>query len=394
MMPFIHMYVNTDGSVLPCCTAQYDQHLGNVRTHTIKEIWNSEEYKKIRKDIINDIPVKNCENCYLHETGDYSFRKWANRDFKDYIDVIDYIQPDGSMTEMPLRYFDVRWSNVCNYKCRSCGDLFSTSWALEQQKNSPSWNQKKSITIHASNEDPKLLEQFKPHLPNMHVVYFAGGEPLITPEHYEILEYLIEKQSTNMLLRYNSNMSVLKYKKKDLLQLWRHFKRIDLYASLDSWGTRAEYIRSGTDWNTVVSNLKRLQKEAPHVSIQFNAVVTLMNVLTITEFLDELIREGFYDPATSRPTLYRAITPDYLNMRVLDSATKQLAKDKINAWLEKHNYPATITPALKDIVSYIDEDHSHLKYKAKNNIDYLDKIRNESFVETFPELRNWYESIN
>lgn len=393
-MPFMHMYLNTDGTVLPCCTAKYDKPLGNVRTHTIKEIWNSEEYKKIRRDIVNDIPVEHCNNCYLHEqTSDNSFRKWANRDFSKCIDAVDYLQPDGSMTEMPLRYFDVRWSNVCNFKCRTCGDLFSTSWAMEQQKNELRIGKKKPITIHVSNEDPGLLEQFKPYLPKMDVVYFAGGEPLITPEHYEVLEHLIEQKSTKMLLRYNSNMSVLKYKKKDVIELWKNFSKIDLYASLDSWGTRAEYIRSGTDWPTVVANLKRIQNEVPHVSIQFNAVITLMNVLTVTEFLDELIKEGLYDPNTSRPTLYRAITPDELSMRVLDPATKQVAKDKIEAWLVKHDYPLKTTPALRDIITYIDEDHSHLKHKAKSTIDYIDKIRNESFVDTFPELKDWYESI-
>ncbi len=394
MMPFMHMYLNTDGNVLPCCTAQYNMPLGNVREQTIKEIWNSEQYKEIRKKIVNNEPVDHCKNCYLHDKesgGTNSFRQWANRDFKDFVDVVDYMQPDGHMTEMPLKYFDVRFSNICNYKCRTCGDLFSTSWAQENKKfNINAKN--KSITIHVSNEDPGLLEQFKPYLPDMHVVYFAGGEPLITPEHYEVLEYLIEKNSTKMLLRYNSNMSVLHYKDKQVIDLWNKFEKVDLYASLDSWGTRAEYIRSGTEWRTVIDNLKRIKKEAPHVSIQFNSVISLMNVLTVTEFLDELANEGLYDVYESRPTLYRAITPPELSMRVLDTETKQLAKEKIETWLKRYNpSPSKVDYALRDIINYMDEDHSHLKQQAKWHIDTFDKRRNESFVNTFPELKAWYE---
>lgn len=394
LMPFMHMYMNTDGTVLPCCTAQYDKVMGNVRTHTIKEIWNSEEYKEMRRKIINDEPVDHCKNCYLHDqesNSTNSFRQWANRDFKDDIDVIDYMQPDGTMTEMPLKYFDVRFSNICNYKCRTCGDMFSSSWAIEDNQFS---SKKKPISIHVTNNQPILLDQFKPYLPDMRVVYFAGGEPLITPEHYEVLEYLVEKDSTKMLLRYNSNMSVLSYKGKSVIDLWNKFDKVDLYASLDSWGTRAEYIRSGTDWKTVVENLKTIKREAPHVSIQFNSVVSLMNVLTITDFLDALADEGLYDPYQSRPTLYRAITPAELSMRVLDAETKQRAKDKINAWLSKFSKsPSMVDYALKDIISYLDEDHSHLQQKAKWHIDTFDKRRNESFVDTFPELKEWYERI-
>lgn len=394
MMPFIHMYLNTDGTALPCCTAQYDMPLGNVRNESIVEIWNREEYKEIRRKIVNGEPVKNCKSCYLHDKesgGTNSFRQWANRDFEQFIDVVDDMAPDGTMSTMPLKYFDVRFSNICNYKCRTCGDLFSTSWAQENKKFRLAGSDK-SITIHVSNEDPGLLEQFKPHLTDMHVVYFAGGEPLITPEHYEVLEYLVEQDSTKMLLRYNSNMSVLHYKDKNVIDLWNKFEKVDLYASLDSWGTRAEYIRNGTDWPTVVSNLKKIKQEAPHVSIQFNAVISLMNVLTVTDFLDELIKEGLYDPYESRPTLYRAITPPELSMRVLDAETKAIAKDKILNWLSKfETSPSKVDYALRDIVSYMDEDHSHLKQQALWHIDTFDKRRNENFVETFPELKAWYE---
>jgi radical SAM protein with 4Fe4S-binding SPASM domain len=394
MMPFMHMYLNTDGNVLPCCTAQYNLPMGNVREQPIKVVWNSEEYKELRRKIINDEPVESCKNCYLHDKesgGTNSFRQWANRDFAEHVDIVDYMQPDGYMTEMPLKYFDVRFSNICNYKCRTCGDLFSTSWAQEDNKFR---KDKKPITIHVSNGDPNLLEQFKPYLPEMACVYFAGGEPLITPEHYEILEFLIEQKSTKMLLRYNSNMSVLSYKDKNVIDLWNQFEKVDLYASIDSWGTRAEYIRHGTVWPEVVENLKRIKREAPHVSIQFNSVISLFNVLTVTDFLDAMEAEGLYDPFESRPTLYRAITPPELSMRVLDPETKQLAKDKINNWLAKFpKSPSKVDYALKDIVSYLDEDHSHLQAKAKWHIDTFDYRRNESFVATFPELKEWYERI-
>jgi radical SAM protein with 4Fe4S-binding SPASM domain len=398
MMPFVHMYLNTDGNVLPCCTAQYTHPVGNVRTHTIKEIWNNKEYKEIRRKIVNKEPVDHCKNCYMHEVesdGKNSFRRWANEDFKQFVDVVDFMEPDGTMLEMPLKYFDIRFSNICNYKCRTCGDIFSTSWAQENMK---AWakNTRKNytISIHVSNNDPSLLEQFKPYLPDMHIVYFAGGEPLITPEHYEVLEYLIEQKSTKMLLRYNSNMSVLGYKDKNILDMWKHFDKIDLFASLDSWGDRAAYIRHGTNWTVVVDNLKKIKEQAPNVSVQFNCVVSLFNIATITDFLDELIAEGLFDPYKDRPTLYRAITPPELCMRVLDDKTKKAAEEKILAWIAKFPVtPKTIANALKENIAYLQEDHSHLKKMSKALIDAIDSRRGESFVNTFPELKEWYDSI-
>jgi hypothetical protein len=93
------------------------------------------------------------------------------------------------------------------------------------------------------------MAKLKPHLKDVTEVYFAGGEIIITPEHYECLDYWIENGLTDQVeLTYTTNFSSLKYKKNvDLIEYWKKFPKLKIWASLDAHGKVAECIRKGTD---------------------------------------------------------------------------------------------------------------------------------------------------
>ena len=91
-------------------------------------------------------------------------------------------------------------------------------------------------------------------------IHFAGGEPLITDEHYKVLEKLIERGRTDITIRYSTNFNQLKYKKYDVIEMWKHFKHIQLMTSLDDYGDRYNYIRNGGEWNNVIENYKKLKE--------------------------------------------------------------------------------------------------------------------------------------
>lgn len=396
IFPWIHTYVNTDGNVYPCCTTKYENPVGNVRENTIKEIWNSEAYKEVRRKLLAGEHIEGCANCYKHEStgsGGYSFRNFANNEFGQHFDLIHDTLEDGYLPGMNLKYFDVRFSNLCNFKCRTCGDMFSSTWAAESHKQG--YGQYPGIT-HASNGDPKLLEEFKPHLGQLEMLYFAGGEPLITPEHYQILQYLIDNKSTNVTIRYNTNCSRLTFKDISVLDLWKQFDKIEVYGSLDSYGTRAEYMRNGTVWSDILANLQQIKHTCPNVSISFNCVVGIFNILTITDFLDHLHENGIIDWVTTSCSFYKLINPDHYNLNnVLSKELKIIAKEKIGAWLE--TVPdGHIKNGLSDIYQFIQEDtepNKEWQNKFKSLTTHFDSIREEDFVTTFPELREWYENI-
>jgi MoaA/NifB/PqqE/SkfB family radical SAM enzyme len=322
-------------------------------------------------------------------------RTWANQLFGKHIDVLDNMGYDGSMPTLDWKYFDVRFSNICNFKCRTCNDHFSSSWVEEDNKhNASEGSNRVTMLQNASSDAYPLMPQILPMMPNMEIINFAGGEPLITPEHYEVLEYLIEQKSTQMQLKYSSNLSGLKYKSKDIIELWKHFPDIMLMASLDSTGARAEYIRSGTVWDNQVANLKKIKEVLPHIKLTFSAVISIFNVLTITDTLDELRDLGVFNMESddmSPPTLYRLTGPAPLNIKVLDAETKQIAIDKLQTWLDNNlAVRDAIRSNIKDIIDYIKEDWTHLMPETKKEIDRVDARRGESFIKTFPELERFY----
>lgn len=396
MFPWIHLYVNTDGAAYPCCTTLYENPIGNVRESSIDELWNSEEMKKVRLQLLAGEKVPGCANCYRHEStggGGFSFRNFANNEFGHNFDLTKDTLDDGYLPGMHLKYFDVRFSNLCNFKCRTCGDLFSSTWAAESYKQG--YGQYPGVT-HASNNDPKLLEQFKPHLGNLEMLYFAGGEPLMTPEHYEILQYLIDNDNTNVTIRYNSNCSKLRFKDINVIDLWNNFEKVELYGSLDSYGTRAEYMRNGTHWDSILENLKNVRDNAKNTSISFNCVVSIYNVLTITDFLEHLHAEGLISWENTTCSFYKLINPEYYCLNNLLSKELRIeAKNKIGNWIE-NAVEGPIKHGMQDIYHFInidDEPVPEVQLKFKQMTEHFDKIRSENFLNTFPELRDWYEKI-
>jgi radical SAM protein with 4Fe4S-binding SPASM domain len=399
MMPWIHMYVHTDGSVYPCCDS-FDKKslvLGNVQKNSLEEIWNGDEYKNLRKSMLNGEESSICNNCYVREKNSsdiYSMRFYANSGYSHHFDLVKDTADDGYLPHMNLKYFDVRFSNVCNFKCRYCGEEYSSSWAAENKQHTNGY--KLPVIRHASNEHPYLMEQLKVHLDGMEEIYFAGGEPLIMSEHYEILEYLIEKNRTDVVLRYNTNISKLGLGNKSVIELWKHFPRIHLLASLDSFGSRAEYMRSGTKWDEILYNIKLIKKELPDtVEVGFNCVISCFNVLTLTDFIDHLLEHNIVSH-NSTFTLYPLTHPYWYNINILSKDLRQVAHDKLEKYLTKLDKSSKLYNVLNSHLNFInpsiETNLEHILQFIHYN-DRLDNIRKERFIDTFPELSEWYLNI-
>lgn len=221
--------------------------------------------------------------------------------------------------------------------------------------------------------------------------YFAGGEPLITEEHYVLLEEMIRKGKTDTQLRYNTNMSNLKFKNKDLLGLWGKFKKpIDIYASIDHYGERAEYIRHGTDWGQVETNLI-LAKEKSFIRLQLNTVLSVFNFCTIGEFYEYLVSKNLMTPKDGVYTLYNMSTPEHFTCHILPPTQKELGRQSLEraiTLLKSKNFKPHQVQQLTDALPWAllyDTWESH-KYAFRSEVKRVDKLRGESFVKTFPEL--------
>lgn len=379
------MYVNADGTVLPCCIADHHEPTGSVQQNTIQEVWNSESYKTIRKNMLEGKDCKECRACYRNEdNGIKSFRQDVNQRFAKHLHLKDKTNADGSLDVLDLKYFDVRWSNICNFKCRSCSSTYSSSWAKEDNKD-------KVFIFAGGTDNDKLYQQFEPYFSEIEEFYFAGGEPLLTDKHYDILNYLIANNKTDVKLRYNTNLSNLKYKSQSVIEMWKKFKHVDVYVSLDSWDTRAEYIREGTVWSEVESNILLIKNEAPHVNLQMSTVVSAFNVSTIPEFIEYLKNKNLFLQNNFYPSFYNIMNPECYSFSIFTEEEKNRIIEK----LETVNYSTHINKLINQVISTLKntEYNKNSRQQFIKQTAYYDNKRNQNFVTTFPEIAFLNESL-
>lgn len=391
ILPWVHLHGHPTGEAFPCCLANPDLPIGNLRESTLEEIWNNEKLTTMRANMLNDKPCAQCERCYEQENvGFFSLRNSANKYFGHHISEVDKTHANGHHPEFKLRYWDIRFSNLCNFRCRYCGPNFSSNW----------WEDKVSLYgkehvahekfLYAGRDKDDIWNQMIPHIPYLEQIYFAGGEPLLMEEHYKILEELIDRKLTHVRLLYNTNFSELKYKKKNVLELWRRFDSVSVGASLDGMGERAEYMRKGTNWAVIEENRKAMLEICPKVDFYISATVSVFNVLHITDFHRDWTARGLIAAQDFNVNILQS--PYYYRCDILPPDLKQKAKQKINdtiEWLSDKDSLNRATSGYKGIINFLDaNDNRHHVTEFISVTRQLDNHRGENFRAIFPELGN------
>jgi len=156
MFPWLHLNVTPRGDIYPCCSNDYQNPFGNTKEISLEQAFNSPKMKELRLDMLNDRKNSICNFCYKHEeAGPHSFRNYSKDNFAKYFDeIVPTTQEDGTVSEFKMRYFDIRFSNICNFKCRTCGAEFSSQWAAEHREN---FEPDHPILLHADGDTGSLL---------------------------------------------------------------------------------------------------------------------------------------------------------------------------------------------------------------------------------------------
>ena len=385
MFPWTHLNATPKGDIYPCCSNDYTNPIGNTAELTLEEAFNTDYMKQLRLNMLAGKPSKICTFCYNHEKASpHSFRTYSLDHFKQHFDeVMSMTRTDGTVDQFKMRYFDIRFSNICNFKCRTCGTEFSSQWALEDKKT---FNPDGPIIIHVDDQRGTVLEEILDQIDHIDLAYFAGGEPLITQEHYVILEELIRKGRTDTVLRYNTNASTINYKQYDVIDLWKYFDRVELSCSIDHYGERAELMRHGTDWGKVEENLKKF-RSLEFVNFQMNTVLSVFNYLTLDDFYDYMIKKNLVDPKIDwYHSLYMAVHPPYYCARALPAPMKAIARERI---LKYFTPDMTISNLVYSAMSFAEEEDTwdEIKEQVFHNFNRLDDIRGEDLFAVFPELQ-------
>lgn len=395
-MPWVHLHVTQNGNVTPCCQAPWgdEAKFGDINESTIQEIWKGKRFEDFRKQMLKGKPAPVCSRCYeKEEMGWISLREITNDKYENEINELIRNKFHSSSYETPV-YFDIRFSNVCNLKCRICNFSSSSSWYNDDLALGNIKPETPALTTSIIDEK-KFFSEFKEQIGSIKEIYFAGGEPLMMEQHYQILEFLIETGNTQCKLFYNTNLSRLKFKGFDVLELWKQFEYVNLAVSLDDIGERLEYQRKNAKWGQMVSNFETIKREANNVDLMISPTISVFNILSITEMHLELFDKGYVRVEDVVPTLL--VYPLEFNIRNLSKELKETAKKRILehvTWLENQSVEDRkkmdyVLRQYRNIINYLNHDgdeKARLNFSQK--IAQLDALRDEDFISVFPELKS------
>ncbi len=371
--PWVHLHVNTRGMAQACCISNINY--GNLNDHSIDEIWNSEGINEIREKFESGIPDKRCGACTSREkAGHPSLRTETN---------LKYGSTVPEHFESPI-YWDIRFSNVCNFKCRTCWHGNSSKWFEDSLilKN----NASDKALIKAFDQEEAFFEVWTKNIKHYKEVYFAGGEPLVTEEHYRILLLLLDNDRKDIQLKYNTNLSILDFKKYNLLDLWSQFDNLTIDISIDHMEEKGEYIRKGLDWNLFLKNFQIIKKELPDAKIKITPTISTFNILEIAEIHRYFMEQDLI--AIDDIELNILDRPNFYNIQSLSSPLKKEVDVKLNQhidFLKNNNALSKTTDAFKSLKEYLNSEQRSTKGFGKYN-NKLDELRKEDYKSVFPEL--------
>ena len=387
MLPWIHLHAWPDGRAYPCCLGRAKHPVGNFKEKSMREIWNDTPRRDMRSNMLADRPCLECGDCYEQEAAGFtSMRNNSNKSFGHHVAEINNTLPDGSLPDMKLHYWDVRFSNICNLKCRSCGSIFSSRWYDDDVRL---WGKELRPRVQfAGRHEEDVWEQMQEHVPHLDQIYFAGGEPLIMEEHNRILKLLIEKGNTRVRLVYNTNLTELKFKRESVLDLWKHFPTVCVAASLDDMGDRAAIIRSGTDWAQVEQNIRDLKRECPHIDFMISPTLSIMNIWNFTRFHRYMVESDFIQAKDFNLNILQG--PDNYRIDILPMEIKLQFKQEFEQhieWLQDKDPIHRAIGGFEGAITFMmATDNSHLLQNFWETVNDLDWSRSESLLSVVPEL--------
>ena len=412
VIPWIHMHPWPDGRVFTCCLSELHSPVGNLNEQTLEEVWNGDELKKFRLDMLNHKKLSNCNRCYEQEShGHQTLRQRSNGEYimlennehgTAQFEAVKATHEDGTVDGVNMTYMDIRFSNICNMRCRSCGPDLSSLWFNDATDSQ--FNKTPTQAIHQIKKgSTDFLETFDPYLDTVEKIYWAGGEPLIMDEHWYIMNKLVDmgrtKENTPMRIYYNTNFSKLTYKDNDAVELWKKFESVGIGASIDASGKRGEYLRKGTIWKDLVANRQRLHDEAPEIrDFHVSCTVSIFNALNITDFYRELVDTKFIEIEGFAVNIL--LGQEFQRATVLPKHLREEAQHKIDVLLEEIgdlDKLGRTTSTFKAFRSFLDGDDTHLTVEFLESVKEMDRFRKEDFFDVHPEFelyREQYDAVD
>jgi len=281
MAPWTHTYLSPQTERRLCCASRepaqnFRQYIdtkdgtNEYKPQTLEEWWNGEHVRRVRRQMLAGELPPECEVCDKKLLNTDVYRDYFWHLFKHKYDDIARTTDDTGYTTMQPVSWDYRFSNLCNFKCRMCGPMLSSSWEAEARMDGKiePWMEpsvKKQISNYQDTQiEAEFAQAVEEH--SIEEIYWVGGEPLMYEQHWRYMQRIIELgDGPGLYARYNTNLSHTKYKGVDLYKdILSNVRDWQICASLDGTGNTGEYIRTGLNYKTWLKNFKQGLKYAKH----------------------------------------------------------------------------------------------------------------------------------
>jgi hypothetical protein len=425
MAPFTHTYLSPQSERRMCCASrekaewatQYldsenaDQN-SQYNPGTLKDHWNSDYMKGIRKDLLAGNEIPQCQVCNGKLLNISIYRDYFNKTlFPNKIEEAFEKTDETGYTKMVPISFDYRVRNLCNFKCRMCGDQLSSSWESERRQMGD-YDREGNTDFWAQKKNKPAIENFQRDVAEAElweaVKNGTSGEPLMWEIHWEIMQYLIDNDlAKNVWIRYNTNFSRTTYKHWDLKDMLPHFKTVQICASIDGTGDIVEYVRHGIKWKSWIKNFKDyifLNKQYGDYGIAFDLTITTPGLFSLKELFDlaveldvnTLIKTTFAFDSTIM--MCPQVLPRVLYNEVLDDIIDYIKPKLIGN--EKHSNWIECLEDLKNRPTFQEQYpnwEEGLK-KGKANLHRVDKWRknenvlNEIYLKHNKKVYKWWNN--
>ncbi len=406
MHPFTGLATREDGAICACCRSHP---IGFIQKDTLENIWNNDTMQRIRRQVLNNERPPECEPCFsLEDQGVESLRM---RHITGKIpEARINLYPNTQLQEiMPFEIptIELKLNNLCNLKCRMCHPMDSTAWndwSKVKDFYKAEGNIMYAIVEEHNLESKPFLDKFQDSvewwasleklLPYFRRVEFAGGEPLMDPQHYRILD-MLAPYGDQIEIKYATNLSMLGKSNRTVWEYWPKFKSVAVNVSIDGMDKSYEYVRGNASWAELINNIKQIQT-IPNISRIVGAVtVQVSNVL----ILDKII-EYFLDDLGIIFHTHRVEYPKVLSAQVLPRELQVLAITKLRAveqrleefkMVKKHPELLAYTRGqIQDNINYLISRDQSDKWKDCVSFNQaLDSTRGQSFFDVTPEFKNY-----
>lgn len=384
--PWTTIHALPDGNAYPCCLWDFRDPTGDLKKNTFNEVAHNERMNDLRRRMLAGEVINGCLDCNNRNTERdvnwTSVKDGYNSLFKNRIpEFIENTNPDGSLKKpFEMRLLNVRFSNLCNYSCRSCNQWLSS--VIAQENNLP-------FPSNLNDPVPNALEQVLKEIDTIDYINMAGGEPLLVDAHWIIMDELIRRGRTNVRIDMFTNMGKLVHKSHDLIAYAKKFPKFKIYASIDAMGDRAEIYRNGTHWPTVETNLKKVVAEG--LDMEYSVTVGATNIWHIPDLHAWLVENGLLDvKKPSKFRLHNVVRPAHIGTKIIPRLYKEKIKAKIDNYvaglINKDMYHGG-WDFLTDFM--MSEDHTYLLPKFREHHANLDKLRKTNIYDAFPEIVEW-----